>query len=212
MAGRLPDSAHLAHRWVIADIAPDFRLLDAWELPMEGGPADFPAALDLLASFDPTRSDSVASRTLFALRLRLGRWFGWDAVHAHRPIPGCSETTLGARLPDSLRSSAADSAVSDTLQRVAGGFVPLYRTDCEWAAELSNATVHGVLHLAWVEQGDGRYSAHMGVYVKPRGWRGALYLRLIDPFRHLIVYPALMRQLARAWERRAAPRVCGESV
>ena len=42
----------------------------------------------------------------------------------------------------------------------------------------------------------------MGIYVKPRGRLGALYMRLIGPFRHLIVYPALMRQIERAWDAR----------
>ena len=42
----------------------------------------------------------------------------------------------------------------------------------------------------------------MGVYVKPRGRFGALYMRAIAPFRHWIVYPALLRQIGRAWERR----------
>ena len=53
----------------------------------------------------------------------------------------------------------------------------------EWAAELSNGTVHAVLHLAWVEQGDGRHRGQMGVYIKPRGKLGATYMALIRPFR-----------------------------
>jgi hypothetical protein len=39
------------------------------------------------------------------------------------------------------------------------------------------------------------------VYVKPRGRLGAAYMTLIRPFRHRVVYPALMRQIARAWKR-----------
>ena len=35
--------------------------------------------------------------------------------------------------------------------------MPLFRTDNEFAAELSNQTVHGVMHLAWVDRGEGRY-------------------------------------------------------
>jgi len=35
---RIPNSAHEAHPWVIAQIAPDFKLLDAWALPVQGGP------------------------------------------------------------------------------------------------------------------------------------------------------------------------------
>ena len=83
-------------------------------------------------------------------------------------------------------------------------FVPLYRTDDEWAAEISNRTVHAVLQLAWVDRGGGAFAGRMGIYVKPRGRFGAAYMALIGPFRHLIVYPALMRQIERAWEDRAA--------
>jgi hypothetical protein len=72
------------------------------------------------------------------------------------------------------------------------------------AGELSNGTVHAVLHLAWVEQGNGRHRGQMGVYVKPRGTLGVTYMALIGPFRHLIVYPALMRQIGRAWQARPA--------
>jgi hypothetical protein len=58
-----------------------------------------------------------------------------------------------------------------------------------------------VMHLGWVDQGEGRYQGQMGVYVKPRGRLGAAYMTLIRPFRHRVVYPALMRQIARAWKR-----------
>jgi hypothetical protein len=199
---RLPNSAHEAHRWVIAQVVPDFRLLDVWALPVEGGREDRDSAVELLASIDPTNAECAASRALFSLRFRLGAWLGWDDPASKRPIPGCTETTLSARLPEHLRGSAKRFAVSRTMQRAGGGFTPLYRTDDEWAAEISNATVHGVLHLAWVEQGGGRYRAQMAVYVKPRGWLGEIYLMLIAPFRHLIVYPALMRQVGRAWDAR----------
>ncbi len=86
--------------------------------------------------------------------------------------------------------------------RLALPFAPLYRTDVEFAAELSNRTVHGVMHLAWVDQGEGRYQGQMAVYVKPRGWFGSAYMALIRPFRHWVVYPALMRQIERAWNAR----------
>jgi hypothetical protein len=62
------------------------------------------------------------------------------------------------------------------------------------------------MHLAWVEKGEGRYQGQMGVYVKPRGRLGAAYLALITPFRHRVVYPALMRQIGRAWNTRLAQR------
>jgi len=203
---RLPSSAHESRPWVISRIAPDFTLLDVWALPVRGGPEDRDAALEVLTSLDPAAADCAASRALFRLRFRLGAWFGWDDAAEKRPIPGCTETSLSARLPDALRGSANGTAMSSAVRRAAGGFTPLYRTRDEWAAEISNATVHGVLHLAWVDEGDGRHRAHMAVYVKPRGTLGELYLLLIQPFRHLVVYPALMRQLERAWDARRSAR------
>jgi hypothetical protein len=60
------------------------------------------------------------------------------------------------------------------------------------------------MHLAWVDQGAGRYQGQMAVYVKPRGRLGEGYMLLIKPFRHLIVYPALLRQTERSWNARVA--------
>jgi hypothetical protein len=181
---------------VIAKIAPDFRLLDAWTVPVEGGREDFGAFLEIMDALDPTRSPSAATRALFRLRLRLGAMFGWDDRAKQRPIPGCRETSLRARLPENLRGSAEPAALAG------GRFAPLYRTGDEWAAEIANDTVHGVLQLAWVAQGGDRYRARMGVYVKPRGRLGELYMMGIGPFRHWIVYPALLRQIERAWKAR----------
>jgi hypothetical protein len=105
--------------------------------------------------------------------------------------------TLSARLPEDLLGTATGGP-----DRSPYGFQPLYRTDVESAAEISNRTVHAVMHLAWVDQGTGRYQGQMGVYVKPRGMFGAGYMALIAPFRHWVVYPALMRQIERAWDAR----------
>ena len=40
----------------------------------------------------------------------------------------------------------------------------------------------------------------MAVYVKPRGREQ--YMTFIAPFRHWVVYPALLRQIERAWQAR----------
>ena len=78
-------------------------------------------------------------------------------------------------------------------------FESLYLLDDEWAAEIANRTVHGVMHLGWVEDGPGTYRAQMAVLVKPNGLLGDAYMAAIRPFRHLIVYPPAMRQIERAW-------------
>jgi len=147
-----------------------------------------------MTSRDLAREASPVNRLLFGTRLLLGRWFGWDDGAA-RPIPGRDEASLAERLPDDLRGTAAGL-------RLGSSFSPLYRTGTEFAAELSNQTVHGVLHLAWVDHGHGRYQGQMAVYVKPRGRFGKQYMAFIAPFRHWVVYPALLRQIERAWQAR----------
>jgi len=196
---RLPNAAHEQHPFVIARIAPDFRLLDVWALPVEGERDDFSHFLETVASLDPAKSGSSLSRALFWIRFRLGELFGWDETRTERAIPEDDEVTLRARLPDFLRGSADHPMIGPP----GGRFTPLYRTENEWAAEISNETVHGVLHFAWVPGRAGRYRAQMGIYVKPRGKLGCIYLKLIQPFRHRIVYPALMRQFGNAWEARS---------
>jgi hypothetical protein len=203
-SGRIPNSDHESQPWRIHEIVPDFTLEDVWALPAEGGADGFAALLELAGSLDPTESDSRATRALWRLRDLLGEWFGLGRIHVEGagepdppvgelPIPGTGATTLADRLPADLRGTAADTDFASL------PFSPLYRTDREAAAEISNRTVHGVAHFAWVDQGDGRYRGQMAVYVKPRGLFGRAYMAAIKPFRYLIVYPALMREFERAW-------------
>jgi uncharacterized protein DUF2867 len=204
---RLPNSAHESRPWRIRAIAQDFTLEDVWELPVHGSAEDFQTLLEMATSSDPANAESFPTRLLWRVRDRLGSLFdlgrisapidsGGDDAAGKLPIPGMHETSLTDRLPDDLRNTAVG------LDFRSLPFAPLYRTDVEFAAELSNQTVHGVMHLAWVEQGDGRYKGQMAVYVKPRGLFGKGYMALIKPFRYLIVYPALMRQFERQWAQR----------
>ena len=204
---RLPNAAHESRPWRIREIVPDFTLEDVWALPVHGDVEDFQALIELMTSSDPANVKSLPTRVLWSVRDRLGSLFdlgrisaptgnGPDAGAAEQAIPDTDETSLAERLPDDLRNTAADLRFSSL------PFTPLFRTDDEFAADLSNRTVHGVMHLAWVEQGGGRYQGQMAVYVKPRGLFGKGYMALIKPFRHLIVYPALMRQTERVWNSR----------
>ena len=204
---RLPNAVHKSRPWRIREIVPDFTLEDVWALPVHGGAEDFQALVELMVSSDPANVESLPTRALWRVRDRLGNWFGLGRISApidsglddaasRLPILGDNETSLTGRLPDDLRNTAEDLHF-DSLP-----FAPLYRTDVEFAAELSNQTVHGVMHLAWVDQGEGRYQGQMAVYVKPRGPLGKGYMELIKPFRYLVVYPALMRQIERTWNTR----------
>jgi hypothetical protein len=166
---RLPNSEHESRRWRIADIAPDFRLEDVWALPARGSAEDFEALLEVMASLDPAKGESAATRLLFSLRSRLGGWFGWDDATRELAIPGNAETTLSARLPVDLRNTATN------VDRSSYGFRPLYRTDVEWAAELSNQTVHAVDAPRLGREGRGPVSrTDWGVRQAPGQARGSL--------------------------------------
>jgi Protein of unknown function (DUF2867) len=189
---QLDETEHTSRPWRIHQLAKDFRVLDVWALPTPGGPEDFPRLVRLMAEFDPGRSSFVV-RGLFAIRFALGRLLGLD-----RPETGIGTRvdTLRDRLPADLAHTATDFE-PDT-----DPFAPLYVTDDEFAMEIANQTVHGVLHLGWVpDSAAGGYRGQMAVLVKPNGWAGSIYMAAIAPFRHLAVYPLMLRDIGRAWRQ-----------
>ena len=187
---RLPDAEHTSRPWWIHELAPDFRLVDVWALPTPGGPDDFPRLVRLMAAFDPSRSSATAVRTLFAIRWKLGELFGWDRPDAG---VGARVPTLRDRLPADLRDWPSGPETE------ALPFSSLYLFEEEWASEVANATVHGVLHVGWVPDGSGGYRGQMAVLVKPNGLLGDAYMAAIRPFRHVIVYPRMLQQIEREW-------------
>ena len=187
---RLPSSAHTSRPWRIHELTRDFRLEDVWALPTPGGADDFPRLVQLAASLDPSKSSSRAVRALFAIRWKVGELLGWDGPDAGA---GARVPTLRDRLPPDLRDTRSEPHF-ETLP-----FTPLYLTGDEFAAEIANRTVHGVLHLGWVPDQTGGYRAQLAVLVKPNGVFGTVYLAAIRPLRHLIVYPALLRGIEREW-------------
>jgi Protein of unknown function (DUF2867) len=190
-SAQLGKAEHISRPWRIHQLAKDFQVLDVWALPTPGGPDDFPQLVRLMAAFDPGRS-SIVVRGLFAIRFALGRLLGLD-----RP-----ETGLGARvdtLRDRLSADLADTATDFEIDT--DPFTPLYVTDDEFALEIANQTVHGVLHVGWVPDGAGGYRGQMAVLVKPNGILGSVYMAAIAPFRHLAVYPLMLRDIGRAWRQ-----------
>ena len=190
---RLPNTAHTSRPWRIHELTRDFQLEDVWALPTPGGRDDFPRLVQLMATFDPSHSSSGVVRTLFAIRWKIGALFGWDrAGGGHRS----ERATLRERLPEDLREARAGPD--------AHPFTSLYLTDDEWAAEIINRTVHGVLHVGGVLDKTGGYCGQLAVLVKPNGLLGTGYMAAIAPFRHLIVYPRMMREIGRRWGRAPA--------
>ena len=187
---RLPNSAHTSRPWRIHELTADFRLEDVWALPTPGGPDDFPRLVQMMASTDPAEGSSRAARTLWAIRWKIGELLGLDDEDA-----GPAGPTVRDRLPADLADSPGP--VFDPLP-----FTSVYETRDEFAAEIANRTVHGVLHVGWVpDDGDG-YRGQLAVLVKPNGLLGTAYLAAIKPFRYLVVYPRMTRDIERAWRTR----------
>jgi hypothetical protein len=165
-----------------------------WALPAYGDREDFQRLVVAIASGDAAQSPSPAARALWALRWKLGELLGWDAPQSGL---GARVATLRERLPADLRD-AAPGPEFDVLP-----FRSLYLLDDEWAAEVANRTVHGVMHLGWVPAPGGGFRGQMAVLVKPNGLFGRAYMAAIRPFRHLIVYPAMMRLIEQRWRDQA---------
>jgi len=188
----LSHDAHLSKPWRIHEIVPDFRLEDVWALPTSGRADEFPLLIEGLAAADPAETPSRAARALWSLRWKLGDLLGLDGTGSGL---GSRVTPLRKRLPDDLRGARGPDF--ETLP-----FTSLYLIEDEFAAELANGTVHGVMHLGWVADGSGGYRGQMAVYVKPNGLLGNAYMASIKPFRYLIVYPQMFRAIERRWHER----------
>ena len=188
---RLPAGAHASLPWRIHELTGDFRLEDVWALPTPGGPGDFPRLVELATTTDPERQSPLPVRALWALRWKLGELFGWDG---ESDGVGARVPSLRERMPADLRD-APRGPVNPSLP-----FQPLYLLDDEFAAEIANHTVHGVMHLGWVPDGDGGHRGQMAVLVKPNGLLGEAYMAAIKPFRHRLVYPPMLREFGRRWE------------
>jgi hypothetical protein len=199
---RLPNSAHTTRPWRVHEITSDFRLEDVWALPTPGTREDFSRLVRWLASRDhPVRSSgSAVVRALWAARMKAGQVLGWD-----RPAAGVGSrvSTLRDQLPPELRSGPAGPEFRVPTR------TPLYLLDDEFAAEIANRTMHGVLHIGWVPDPSGGYRGQLAVLVKPNGLLGTCYMAVIRPLRHLIVYPLATRDIGRAWSELNTARTAG---
>jgi len=168
----------------------DVPLHDVWAIPLDGGGPGRSIQDARAILFGDRRQPNVAVRGLFALRWALGRAFGWDDER-HDP-PGMSYVH---RLAEADRSQ---SEVPPGTRE--GRFRVLYVLGEEALSELRNATVHAFLALALTPSPAG-YTLYLAIYVKPVSRFSTLYMALIDPFRRLVVYPALGRHAQQRWSR-----------
>ncbi len=136
---------------------------------------------------------TTANRTvafLFWLRARLGRAFGWD----REPREATSSSFIHQLTEADRKASLLEPGTPE------GPFRVLYIFPREVVSEIQNATVHAFSVFALIEHPDG-YRLYWAIYVKPKGPLTRWYMRLIDPFRRLIIYPAVLRYIRSAWGR-----------
>src|SRR5215470_20170617 len=149
---RLPNSAHTSRTWRIHELTRDFRLEDVWALPTPGGPHDFPRLVQLISSGGLSRGSSRVARTLWAIRWKLGGLLGWDGPDVGL---GSRVPTLRDRLPPDLRHPPSGPGFG------ALPFTSVYLLEDEWAAEIANQTMHGVMHIGRVSDDAGGFRADM---------------------------------------------------
>jgi hypothetical protein len=133
---------------------------------------------------------SPVVRALLNIRLFVGRLLGWDRE------PGATAwETFTTRLTTADRSkSLAPAGTRD------GPFRVVYRFENEQLLELINRTAHAAALSALVETASD-YRFYFGVYVRNVGRFTPVYMALIDPFRKLVVYPSLLRNVRATWNR-----------
>ena len=172
----------------------DVPLHDVWGVELPGGdPGRTIVDLRALLSVEDITAANSAVRFLFALRAWLGRVFGWD-----REPPRASRESFLQRL------SPADRECSlVTPGTPEGPFRVLFVSPRETISEIQNPTVHGFSVFALVERSSG-YRLYWAIYVRPVGGITSWYMRLIDPFRRVIIYPAALRHIRAAWARGVA--------
>lgn len=178
---------HLRAHSLLADVP----LHDVWAVDLPGGgPGRTIVDVRSLLAGLSLRDASAAVRFLFRLRAGLGRGLGWDRAPAR-----ASEESYLKRLSTVDRES---SLVSPGTRE--GPFQVLFVSPREAISEIRNATVHGFSVFALEERPPG-YRLYWAIYVRPVGRITAWYMRLIDPFRRAIIYPAILSHIRSAWSR-----------
>ncbi|HEY8156594.1 MAG TPA: DUF2867 domain-containing protein [Myxococcota bacterium] len=167
----------------------DVPLHDVWmvELP-GGGPNRTLSDARAFMSSESLVSLNPVVRGLFQLRKWLGRAFRWDST-TRTP----SAQSFMHRLSDEDRKqSLIEPGSAD------GPFTAIYVRPFEAVSEIRNATVHAFSVFAF-EPCSGGYRLFWAIFVAPVNRLTAFYMALIDPFRRVLIYPAILRHVHQAW-------------
>ena len=167
----------------------DVPLHDVWKVELPGGGLNRTLAdARAFMSAENLMSVNPVVRVLFQLRAWLGHVFHWDSS-TRTP----SAHSFIYRLSDEDRKqSLVEPGFPD------GPFTVIYVRGFEAVSEIRNATVHAFSVLAF-EQCSGGYRLFWAIYVAPVSRFTALYMALIDPFRRVLIYPAVLRHVHQSW-------------
>ena len=176
----------------VHELLQDVPLHDVWAIQLRGGGAGRTIHdLRPLFTFAGLQEGNPVLKALFSLRTRLGTLFGWEQ---QRPTWGAESYVHRLTPMDRAQSVVAPGTPE-------GPFTTLYVFEQEQLSEVRNATVHAFLSLS-MRQARGGYLAYWAIYVKPVSRFTALYMAAIAPFRHVLVYPAIIRSVQLAWAQR----------
>jgi len=168
----------------------DVPLHDVWAVDLPRWRSGVTLAAFLRAADNRPFTLSPVVRLLLAIRLSVGRVFGWD-----REPAASTRDSFALRLTaDDRSTSLVPPGTRDGLFRV------VYRFENEQLLEVINRTAHAAAVSALVEAAGG-YRFYFGVYVRSLGHFTPLYMALIDPVRKLVVYPSLLRSIRARWDR-----------
>jgi hypothetical protein len=193
MTYRVPESEFRAHPWRIHEVVTGFEVEDVWQLPGTEPLSAFRRVVDTIGTFDPSDSP-LPARLLWSARTTLGTWFGWDDA---RDGVGRRVASLREQLPDDLHNLPTAEYFADA------PFDVLFDLPGEFAAEIANKTMRGLMHLGAIPTADGQTKVQLTVLVKPNGLLGRGYMAAIKPFRHTVIYPLMIRRLADRWHNPA---------
>jgi hypothetical protein len=164
----------------------DVPLHDVWAVHVRGqGPTTIDQVTAALRQSSPL-STTPALAGLAAFRGVLGGVLGWD--DPRWMDPGASYV---GRLTESDRRRSTTTPGTSL-----GSWRVVYAFPDEAVVELMNGTVHVAVSCTIWEEAPGP-TLFLAFRVREVNWSTSVYMQLIDPFRRYVVYPPLLRHLAR---------------
>ncbi len=202
---RIPNEKHLKNKFLIQKLANDFELLDVWEYPVCFKKTENDSLYKFRKfAIEPTLKNAFnfsLTGILFSFRAMIGKLFRLDKNVNKLPIPDCKEVSLAERMDVKEKSKHSSELNIDIRTDNFLDFRTVYSFENETANEISNATEHTIMHYAWVEGENGCNKVQMATYIKHRNKIGNIYIKLISPFRHKIVYPYLFNEYVKKWSK-----------